>query len=263
MFSLMGFSPTAFLKSSLSHAQKIKIHYGLIRAQYAFDFGRNVTCNICGRMYSSFASFNGRANAMCPSCFSLERHRLLYFYLLNQPDIFRKKIKLLHFAPEKCLSTKLKAHDNIDYTTADLMNQFIDMIEVKPDRIMSVTEITDPDETYDAVICNHVLEHVPDDRRAMQEICRVLKLGGFAILQVPINFNSDQTQEDLTLSRDERRKYYGSPDHLRFYAEPDYVKRLQSVGFEVDVNRYVDRLDAARYVLNPKEAIYVCTKRPA
>jgi SAM-dependent methyltransferase len=124
---------------------------------------------------------------------------LLYLYLKNRTEVFAKPQRILHFAPEKCLAVKLRAYQADNYVTADTMDQFISLIEVKPDRVMSVTDIKEPDQTYDVVICSHVLEHVPDDQRALREIYRVLKPGGFALILVPINAGAQETLEDLSV----------------------------------------------------------------
>lgn len=248
------------LKKAVPSSWKVYIHYNLIWIKGKFDQGNKYECNICGKHANKFAMFNRRPNAMCPKCFSLERHRLLYDFLRKESDLFTKELSLLHFAAEKCLHKKLSANKNLRYETADLMNQFLATIEVKPKHRMSVTDIQFEDNSFDVLICNHVLEHVPEDIKAMQEIFRVLKSGGFAILQVPINLNSDDTLEDKKLSPDERRVEYGAADHLRFYGEKDYIARLEKVGFEVTASDHVKTLDADKHILDKNERIYCCKK---
>jgi SAM-dependent methyltransferase len=255
-----NFWPLSTLKRSLSRETKIALHYRWIKLRYALDFGRAVECPVCGRVGSSFATFNGRRNAMCPSCFSLERHRLLYLYLRDRTQVFAGKMRVLHFAPEKCLATKLRGALGANYVTADNMQQFIPLIEVRPDRIMSITDIQEPAQSCDVLICSHVLEHVDDDRRAMREIYRVVKKGGCALLMVPINRDAAETLEDRSLNEDERRRQYGSPHHLRYYAEADFVKRLAQAGFSVDCDHYVKTLAVDRYVLDAGDVVYRCAK---
>lgn len=167
-----------------------------------------------------------RPNARCPVCRSLDRERLVYLYLLNKTKIFQEHLKLLHLAPEKNLSTILKNHSNIDYLTADLNSN---KVMVK----MDITQIDYPDNSFDAVICNHVLEHVIDDKKAIRELFRVLRPGGWGILQVPISLNLNKTYEDVSVtSPSEREKIFGQSDHVRMYAI-DYLDRLRESGFEV------------------------------
>ncbi len=248
------------IRKAIPSSWKVYIHYNRIRIKGWFDNGKKHECNICGKTANKFAMFNRRPNAMCPKCFSLERHRLLYDFLNKRTEIFKKEMALLHFAAEKCLHKKLKANKGLRYETADLMNQFLATIEVKPKHKMSVTDIKFEDNTFDAVICNHVLEHVPEDRKAMEEIYRVLKPGGFAVLQVPINLESDDTLEDKTLTPDERRTHYGAADHLRFYGEKDYIQRLEATGFKVTAEEHVNTLDADKHILDKTERIYYCLK---
>ena len=126
---------------------------------------------------------------------------------------------------------------------------------------MDISDIQYPDNTFDVVYCSHVLEHVPDDRRALREFWRVLKIGGWAILQVPIT--SDVTFEDPTVtSPEERERLFGQHDHVRRYG-PDYRNRLVDVGFSVTVDSFVRELDertVSRYGLMRSEDVYFCRK---
>jgi len=246
------------LKNIFPKPFKINVYYGIIKFRSYFDLGNTVACNICDKHYSNFADFNNRRNVMCPNCFSLERHRLLYDYLKTQTDIFSGGKHILHFAAEKCLAKVLEK--NNDYLTADLMNQFIHLIEVKPKYIMSVTNISFDDNLFDYVICNHVLEHVQNDILAISQIYSVLKPGGQAILQVPINFSSKITLEEISLTRKERRMLYGSPDHIRYYAEGDYLERLSSAGFSVAIADYEFSDDIDKHKIDQDEKIYLIRK---
>jgi SAM-dependent methyltransferase len=249
-----------FLKSLVPLELKIQIFYQLVRLRGALDKGNNVECNICGSHFGRFSPFGKRENVLCPGCFSLERHRLQYQYLKETSGIFTDALKVLHFAPEKCLHERISLNKKLEYETADLLIQFIELIEVKPKHQMSITDIKFPDNHFDIILCNHVLEHVPDDKKAMSELLRVLKPGGFGILQVPINPNSDEILEDMSLSTEERYKQYGSPDHLRYYAEKGYVKRLEEAGFTVEVNPFVKSLDYKRLRLQEAENLIIVQK---
>ena len=243
------------------HARKT---YRMRRVQRTF--GRragNRHCNLCGRGFAQFAPYGGRPGRMCPGCFSLERHRLLKYYLDKHGGLLTGGVSILHFAPEKCLRALFTAPDQVRYETADLMTQFLPILETKPAHVMSITDIGFPDNTFDLFVCNHVLEHVPDDRRAMCEITRVLRPGGRALLQVPINGNSDQTQEDPTFDRLQRRKHYGSQDHLRYYAAADFSRRLADCGLTVTQFRVADPVIREHNQLLAGEILFVAQKPSA
>ncbi|HPV56336.1 MAG TPA: methyltransferase domain-containing protein, partial [Tenuifilaceae bacterium] len=197
-----------------------------------------------------------RENALAPHSMSLERHRLIWLYLRDKTSFFTEPQKVLHIAPEYCFLKIFKKQRNLDYVTADLISPWAD---VK----MDVQAIPFPDSQFDVVICNHVLEHVDSDFKAMQEIFRVLKPGGFAILQVPMDLSMDKTLENPAYNTPElREKHYQQRDHLRLYGK-DYGARLRSAGFVVDENDYVKTLPVnlvERYALPKDEILYVCSK---
>jgi SAM-dependent methyltransferase len=167
-----------------------------------------------------------RLNALCSVCYSTDRERLLYLYLSKITNLFSDEVKLLHVAPEVGLTAVLKKYSNIDYLTADLNSNTV-MVK------MDITDINYPDNTFDVVICNHVLEHIIDDRKAMRELYRVLKPGGWAILQVPMSLSLSETYEDFSVTtRPEREEIFGQSDHVRIYAK-DYCDRLQESGFKI------------------------------
>jgi SAM-dependent methyltransferase len=169
-----------------------------------------------------------RPNARCPVCGSLDRDRLLYLYLLHKTSTFLKPVKLLHVAPERPLERIFRRQRRIDYVTSDLSR---DDVMVKADLI----NLPFPSNSFDAVICNHVLEYLADDRRAMAEIHRVLRPGGWAILLEQIALALDTTyQESRRLTRSEQYAVYGEPGHVRLYGK-DYHKRIEEVGFRVEV----------------------------
>jgi SAM-dependent methyltransferase len=186
---------------------------------FGFDFPVLVEKNVVGGGY--------RLNAKCPVCGSMDRERLLYLYLSKKTDIFTKRIKLLHIAPEMVLSSILKKQTNIDYITADLYSNKVLFR-------MDLTDIPYADALFDAVICNHVLEHIVNDRKAMIELYRILKPGGMGILQVPISLSMEKTYEDRTKSKpQEREQEFGQADHVRIYGR-DYFNRLEETGFQVN-----------------------------
>ena len=184
---------------------------------------------IDGKKFRKFLPYGygkSRANALSPSTLSLERHRLMWLYLKRETDFFSKPLKILHMAPEQSFYKKFKALKNLDYTTADLHSPLAD---VKA----NLLHLPFDDETFDVIFCNHVLEHIEDDIRAMQELYRVMKKGGWGILQVPMKSDLEKTYEDFTIqSPEERKKHFGQYDHVRWYGM-DYFQRLEDVGFNV------------------------------
>ena len=221
--------------------------------------GNRYTDPIDGRSFRSFIPYgynNVRKNALSPSTYSLERHRMLWLYLKNETDIFTKKIRLLHFAPEPAFHKIFKNCNNISYDTIDLNSP---LAEIKAD----ICDIPIENDTYDYILCNHVLEHIDDDIKAMRELYRVLKKGGIGIFQIPIDVERKNTFEDPSItSPKQRNKIFGQYDHVRIYGM-DYFDRLKSVGFSVDQIYYAKKLseeEIFRYCLSKNEIIPVCKK---
>ncbi len=222
-----------------------------------FLVGNKVECPVCGGHFRKFLPYGytkatGRDNCLCPKCLSLERHRLMWLYLNKETDFFSKNLKVLHIAPEQCFYKRFKALTNLDYTTADLESPIADVH-------FDVQKIPFAEETYDVVICNHVMEHVTDDAKAMSEIYRVLKPNGFAILQVPMDTDNPNTMEDPNVTDPkEREKLYRQKDHVRLYGL-DYSDRLSAAGFNVVARKYAQELDtdlAEKYRLPMDEIFY-------
>ncbi len=198
-----------------------------------------------------------RLNAACPRCRSEDRERLVFLYLQGRrPEVLSQPVRLLHVAPEPSLAAALRRHSNIAYLSADLYSPMADVQ-------MDITDIAESDNTYDVIICNHVLEHIEDDRKAMRELFRILKPGGFAILQVPISFVMDKTFEDRAIRNPtERERAFGQRDHVRLYGR-DYPARLTEAGFsvtQVGADEFLDARAIAEYRLLPAEKLFVCSK---
>ncbi len=214
---------------------------------------------IDGRTFRKFLPYGyekQRENVLSPSTLSLERHRLLWLYLKTETNFFTRNLKVLHFAPEQAFYKRFRKLKNIDYTTTDLNSPLAD---VKAD----ICNLPFEDDSYDFILCNHVLEHIPDDTRAMQELLRVLSPGGTAILQIPQELSRETTfQDDSITSREERARIFGQYDHVRVYGR-DYFEKLRAIGFEVEEVDYTANLTAAqidRYRLAKGEIIPVCRK---
>jgi SAM-dependent methyltransferase len=200
-----------------------------------------------------------RRNCECPVCGSNDRERLLFLYLRHKTEIFSRPVKLLHVAPEPALSGLLGKQVNIEYLTADLENP--EAMEV-----MDVTNIGHRDGSFDVILCNHVLEHVPEDRKAMAELYRVLKPGGWAILQVPIAMGLERTHEDFSITdASGREAAFGQFDHVRLYGR-DYADRLKEAGFDVRLFEWTSAGaafggEANRFALLPDERLHVAVRR--
>ena len=221
--------------------------------------GSQYTDPIDGKSFRKFIPYGYnkvRKNALSPSTYSLERHRMLWLYLKNETEIFTRKIKLLHFAPEPAFHRIFKKSSNISYDTIDLNSP---LAKIKAD----ICNLPLEDNMYDFILCNHVLEHIDDDIKAMGELYRVLKKGGIGIFQIPIDINRDKTFEDSSIKNPkERNKVFGQYDHVRIYGT-DYYDRLRSVGFSVEQVKYSDNLtkdEIKKYCLSSTEIIPVCKK---
>ena len=224
-----------------------------------FFKGSNFTDPIDGKSYRKFLPYGygkQRPNALSPGTLSLERHRQMWLYLQNETNFFTHKLKVLHIAPEQEFLRKFKKMKNLEYTSADLFSPIVD---VKAD----IVDLPFEDNSFDVIICNHVLEHIVDDRKAMSELYRVMKSGGWGIVQVPMKNSLEKTYEDFTITDPkERQKHFGQYDHVRWYGM-DYFDRLKSVGFETEINFYSQKFSEAeikRFGLNKNEILPVVRK---
>lgn len=225
-----------------------------------FFKGDQFTDPIDGKSYRKFLPYGygkQRENALSPGTLSLERHRQMWLYLQNETDFFSKKCKVLHIAPEQEFLRKFKKMKNLDYISADLYSPIVD---VKAD----ILDLPFENESFDIIFCNHVLEHIVDDRKAMSEMFRVMKKGGWGIFQVPMKNSLEKTYEDFTITDPkEKQKHFGQYDHVRWYGM-DYFERLKSVGFEVDINFYSRTFSSEerkKYGLMENEILPVVFKR--
>lgn len=237
----------------------IRLSY-LARPVLAFFMrGTTYTDPIDGKSFRSFLAYGyakPRENVLSPSTLSLERHRLLWLYLKDKTNFFNKKNKVLHFAPEQAFYKKFKKLSHIDYTTTDLNSP---IASVKAD----ICDLPFADNSYDVILCNHVLEHIPNDTKAMQELYRVMRPGGWGIFQVPQEIKRETTFEDDTITdKAERTKIFGQYDHVRIYGM-DYFDKLRAIGFRVEAVDYTATMSAQeidKYRLAKGELIPVCYK---
>jgi SAM-dependent methyltransferase len=200
--------------------------------------GDAVNCPCCEGDFDNFIAHRGRPHAKCPRCGSLERHRLLISFMRRHTDLFAAPLSVLHIAPEYSLQRRLRRLENLEYRSADLDSPLaMDSVDL--------LDMPYPDASFDVVICNHVLEHVADDRLALREIRRVLAPGRYAILMSPIDEEIPETLEDPTVtSPSERHRVFGQSDHLRRYGR-DFGERVAAEGYTVDAVRYIERLPPA------------------
>ena len=219
---------TWLIQLSIMFRPLIKLYY----------MGNRFTDPIDGSSYRKFLPYGyqkSRKNALCPGTLSLERHRLLWLYLERKTSFLDDSIKVLHVAPEQVFYKKFKSFSHWDYTTTDL---FSPLADVKAD----LCNLPFESNTYDLILCNHVLEHIPDDEKAIKEIYRILKPRGTAILQVPLNENRNTTFEDNSIEDPkERARIFGQYDHVRIYGK-DYYDRLKSIGFEATADDFINTL---------------------
>ena len=221
--------------------------------------GDKFTDPIDGKSFKTFLPYGyskQRDNVLSPSTLSLERHRLFWLYLKNETDFFSTSKKILHFAPEQAFYKRFKKMTNLDYVTTDLNSPLAD---VKAD----ICNLPFEDNSFDVIFCNHVLEHITDDTKAIQELYRILKPGGFGVFQVPQDLSREKTFEDNSITdKKERTKIFGQYDHVRIYGR-DYFDKLGSVGFkveEVDYTATLSEADVSKFCLAKGEIIPVCFK---
>ena len=241
----------------------------LIRLSYVFRVfaplvykGNKVDCPVCEKSFKKFLSYGSnvahRNNVLCPYDLTLERHRLIWVYLKDRSNFFTdEKLKVMHIAPEQCFYSKFKKQKNLEYTTGDLLSPLADIH-------FDLHKIPLEDNQYDVVFCNHVLEHVEDDKLCMQELYRILKPGGWGIFQVPIDTTRVETYEDASItSPEEREKHFWQYDHVRLYGL-DYPGKLEAAGFEVEVYDYhkdLPKEQYEKYRFHADELLYIVKKK--
>ncbi len=231
----------------------------ILAGRAIFFMGWRVHCPCCGWKLRSFTrgntSLKTREKGYCPRCNSKARHRRNWLFLKEHTDLFEKQIRLLHVSPKYSLARRFTKMANIQFTGIDL--------EGRPfaEHPIDVSDLPFESDTFDAVICIHVLEHVLNDRLAITELHRVLKQGGWALITVPIDFQR-KTYEDPTIKTAEARKlHFGEEQHLRIYGD-DFINRLRSAGFKVELNRAEDIPNSVqnKFGIIKNEHVFLCKK---
>lgn len=250
---------TKFLLNKIPRPWLIRISVWLRPLVYWFFKGNKFFDPIDGRGYRKFLSYGygkQRQNALSPGTLSLERHRQMWLYLQRETAFFTQNFKVLHIAPEQEFLRRFRKMKNLDYISADLLSPIVD---VKAD----ILNLPFENNTFDVIFCNHVLEHIEDDAKAMQELFRVMKPGGWGIFQVPMKNSLEKTYEDFTITEPkERQKHFGQYDHVRWYGM-DYFERLRNAGFEADAVYYSQKFsdeDIRRFGLMKNEILPVVKK---
>lgn len=240
----------------------------LIRLSYVFRVfapllyrGNNVECPVCEKKFRKFLSYGSnvahRENVLCPYDLTLERHRLMWLYLKRESPFFTApKLSVLHIAPEQCFHQRFKRQQNLDYLTGDLVSPIADLH-------FDLHDIPLEDNRFDVVFCNHVMEHVDDALQCMKELYRVMKPGGWAIMQVPQDTTRETTYEDWSItSPEDREKHFWQKDHVRLFGM-DYPQWLEKAGFRVETafaGNPVSAEEIERYRLSPTEILYIAHK---
>lgn len=202
----------------IKYRRQIRLTFNILRGYYYL--GNNFYCVCCNHSFRKFLPFGNikRNNAKCPSCESLERTRLLQYYLKNETEIYSGSKKILHFAPEYMLSKSLRASTD-EYISVDIEKDLADRVE-------DIQKLSFEEHTFDYLICSCVLGHVPDEPKAIDEIYRVLKVGGKAFVLTVIDLNNPITYEDENIvSEKDKLKFYGEKDLLRLHGR-DFNERL-------------------------------------
>lgn len=203
------------------------------RFDIASHRGTRVSCPACGGRWDAFKDDWNRPSALCWGCGAHERHRAQALLLARRPELLGGASATLHFAPEYCLQRLIEpaaSGPGRRYVTGDLDPAGVDLE-------LDLSGLAIQDASFDAVLCSHVLEHVPDDRLAMRELHRITRPGGWCLVMVPLDLARAQTYEDASITTPEGRlAAFWQHDHVRLFA-PDIADRLSAAGFEVEVIR--------------------------
>ena len=219
--------------------------------------GRAVECPVCHGRFRHLLPAANAERTVCPKCLSLERHRRVILFLRRSTNLYHDRLRVLHVAPELGLQRELAQLPNLEYITGDLYASNVS-------RELDVTAIDFSDETFDVILCSHVLEHVIDDRQAMRELRRVLRPDGWALINGPSDPRRAETYEDDSIvDPHQRLAHFGQSDHVRIYSGEGFLTRLIEAGFDVEVDPFVfSPYERARHVLDDDgwDHSYLCKR---
>jgi SAM-dependent methyltransferase len=224
------------------HEEKLRGIYSV------FNSGNNFECNVCGKKLDHFVPTH-HSDQLCPNCGSLQRNRRLWQLL--QVEFINPGMVILDFSPSRCLYRRMKKIGVINYQSTDLSGDFI------AENHFDITNLPIADNTYDLIICYHILEHIPNDKLAMKELFRVMKPGAKALVQTPFK-DGDIYENDAIATEADRLEHFGQEDHVRVYSVDGLQQRLTDVGFLVEARKYTT--DENRYGLSTNETILILTK---
>jgi len=200
---------------------------------YQFYRGKRFQCNVCNKKLREFISLKSEEK-LCPYCGSSSRNRRLWKILVS--DFLKSDMRILHFSPSRSLKRFLSKDPSLNYITSDYIGEF------DADKHYNITDISESDNSFDLIICYHILEHIEDDQAAMKELYRILKKGGSCIIQTPFK-DGEIYEDDKIETAEDRLKYFGQEDHLRIYSVDGLKERLTQTSFEVNVNIFDEEKD--------------------
>lgn len=241
------------------HSVHRQLFEALLALRALLFVGSRYTCPCCGWRLRAFThggtSFQVRDLGYCPRCNSKARHRRIWLYLEHRTNLFSDPLRLFHVSPKYCFSRRFITMPNLDYVGVDLN----DRPNIAAWADITATPIRS--DTFDAVICVHVLEEIERDRTAMQELYRILKPGGWAVITVPTRLDRETYEDPTITSPEERLRAFGEKAHVRIYGR-DLKERLEACGFQVqiDLGKDIERQTMEKYGLRDDENIFYCTK---
>ena len=216
---------------------------------YQFYKGWNFQCNLCNKKLRKFI-LSADGDRLCPFCGSLSRTRRLWNVL--NVDYLKEGLSILHFSPSRSLYRVLKNTTGINYMSTDISGDFLSDFQY------DITDIDAKDDTYDLLICYHILEHINNDNQAIKEMYRVMKKGGTCIIQTP--FKEGDIYEDPSFKKEqERLKHFGQRDHVRIYSVNGLKDRLVKCGFQVTIKQFIEQ-ESNTFGFKAKEDVLICTK---
>lgn len=243
----------SLLINNLTKSFWIRFEFQFRHILYLFFYRGNVYyCNLCDQHLKSFIHHKNGQDHICPNCGSLSRTRILWDYL-NHNNAINKDLKLLHFSPQRYLRKKLKNIPHIQYTDTDFLSHDCQ-------KNYNICAIDAPSESYDLVICYHILEHIKEDQIAMRELNRITSKNGQILIQVPLYITFSEEPLDHNYSSQQRLRLFDQEDHVRCYTEDVINQRLKQSGLHVKKICHATQLDIKKLALNSSDTIFLCTK---
>jgi len=216
---------------------------------YMFYKGHKYECNICNKRLNNFIQLANK-DKLCPYCGSISRNRRLWEILKS--GFLNQNLKILDFSPSRSLYRKLSKKYPTTYTSSDISGDFIS------EKHFDITKIDSEDSAFDLIICYHILEHIENDKDAMNELFRVLKIGGKCLIQTPFKDGEIYENPEIILP-EERLLHFGQQDHVRIYSVESLKERLIKSGFSVEILKYEEQINNYNG-FNENEKVLICSK---